>query len=99
MPATDETPEQIAASVSMVSIICKGCALDGAKQRLGASKPLDVLSLARPGTLIWTDPMSGEERYTRSGETMYSTALMLATEVIDMDGQRVPWPDGISDLE
>jgi hypothetical protein len=99
MPASNETPEQIAAAVSMASIICKGCALDGAKQRLGATRALDVLSLFRPGTLIWTDPVSGEERWSGPDSVMYSTALMLATEVINMDGCRVPWPDGIPDLE
>jgi hypothetical protein len=90
----DETPQQTAAAVVLASTLVQVCALDGAKQRLGATQALDVLSLARPGTLIWTDPTSGEERYSRPGEPMYSTALMLATEVINMDGQRVPWPDG-----
>lgn len=90
-----ETPEQTAAAVALASTLVKACALDGAKQRLGATRALDVLALSRPGALIWTDPTPGEERYSRPGDPMYSTARMLATEVIDMDGRRVPWPEGI----
>ena len=59
----------------------------------GHNKGINVLALSRPGTLIWTDPLSAEERYTAPGDSMYSTALMLATEYAGQDGTRSPWPD------
>ncbi|WP_295441590.1 hypothetical protein [uncultured Thiodictyon sp.] len=91
-PTENDTPRSVAAAVAMASTILQACALEGAKERTGQSRGLRLTAMTRPGTIIWTDPSTGEERYSAPGDPMYSTALMLATELIDPDGHRVPWP-------
>ncbi|WP_027859754.1 hypothetical protein [Marinobacterium jannaschii] len=47
---------------------------------------LDITTINRPGTTIWKDPKTGEERYTPPGDRMYSTALMFAVGQIGENG-------------
>jgi hypothetical protein len=76
------------ASVDMALTMLKVCADEGARERLGVGRSVNVVALARPGTLVWVDPMTHEERYTAPGDRMYSTALMFAEEAIGADGLR-----------
>lgn len=86
-----ETPKMVASAVAIALTIMKACAIEGARERVGHSRGLRIACLGRAGTLVWRDPSTGEERYSAPGDPMYSTALMLADEVIGEDGQRVPW--------
>ena len=88
-PVSRDATEQLAV------IILEACLADRAGDLLGDRSRVDVLAMRRPGTLIWRDPTTDEERYTRAGEHMYSTALLLAHAIIGSDGSAVPYPPGV----
>lgn len=69
----------------------KALAIEAASNSVSGECGLDLLSMNKPGTVIWTDPKTGEERYTPPGDRMYSTAMMYAVFVIDKDGNRIEW--------
>lgn len=77
--------------LGVASASCKALAFEASKNVINGTTGLDLLSFNRPGTLIWIDPRTGEERYTSPGDQMYSTALMYAESVIDKNGDRVDW--------
>lgn len=56
--------------------------------KLTGDSPINLMAMNKPGTIIWTDPSTGEERYTEPGSMMYSTALIFASHYIDADGNR-----------
>ena len=49
---------------------------------------VEIIGMNRPGTIIWNDPTTGEERFTAPGTRMYQTALMHAGFFIDKNGER-----------
>lgn len=51
----------------------------------------DLFAMNEPGTVIWTDPKTGEERHTKPGDKMYSTAMIFAKYVIDNYGNKIEW--------
>lgn len=69
----------------------KALAIEAADNAVSQNSSLDLLAMTMPGTVIWKDPRTGEERYTKPGERMYSTAMMYADFVIDKDGNKIKW--------
>ena len=67
----------------------KVLAMEDARVKLLGDKSIDIKALKRPGTIVWTDPLTGETRYTPPGDKMYSTAIMYQDAYIDKDGAEV----------
>lgn len=49
------------------SVVVKALTIEAAKNKITGGCGLDLLKINKPGTLIWTDPATGEERYTAPG--------------------------------
>lgn len=88
------TPAEAVAACQLAAVLWEASLCETARLRSGQGGTLDIRSLSKPGTIVWTDPFSGEERYSRPGDRAYSTALFHATAIIGEDGRAQPWPDG-----
>lgn len=73
--------------------------LDACARGIIKGDTIDIVDMIRPGTIVWIDPLTKEEKYALPGTRMYSTALMYAEYVIDEHGQRQPWPGTENKLE
>lgn len=79
------------AMLELAAAGARALSIEAATNAVTGETGLDITSMNSPGTVIWTDPMSGETRYTKPSDRMYSTALMYAEFVIDRDGNRIEW--------
>jgi hypothetical protein len=86
---TDKPQEGMTAEILEIAATgAKAVAIEASDNAVTGKSSVDLMAMNRPGTMIWTDPRSGEVRYTPPGDRMYSTATMYAEHYIDKDGNK-----------
>lgn len=77
---------QVVDSAELAMVVLEACA-----RGIAAGSDTTITDMVRPGTIVWTDPLTKEEKYATPGSRMYSTAVMYADYVIDEHGRRQPF--------
>lgn len=81
----------MAPMAQMASVLWEAHLAESVRTQSGGGRTIDVRALTQPGTVVWTDPATLEERYSRPGDPSYSTALFFAHGIIGDDGTLQPW--------
>ena len=88
MPSLEDDAKQVLSSAEVALVALEACA-----RGVASGDKMAIADMVRPGTIVWKDPLTKEERFSAPGSRMYSTALMYAEYVIDESGRRQPFAE------